>query len=454
MKIYPRIGQRGELSLAPLPNSRNIACQAVPMPAERAQVLIVGGGPAGLAAAIELKRLGVREVVVAEREGQSGGVPRLCHHTGFGLRDLRRLLSGPDYAERYRRAAQAAGVDVRTHTTITGWLPLTSQRGEMTLTCTSPRGLGQIEAEAVLLATGCRERPRSARLVPGSRPAGVFTTGSLQRFVYEQHLPVGQRAVIVGAELVSLSALMTLQHARVAASMMLTELPRHQLYLPYLPMKWLLADWLGRVPVVTGARLTGIAGRERVEAVEITRLNSGQAEMVACDTVIFTGDWVPEHEMARLGGLAMDGGTRGPVVDTGYHSTRPGVFAAGNLLRGAETADLAALEGRAAARRIHDFLQGQAWPAAGVPLLAAPPLAWACPNVIRPGQAVPVIHFRAREFAQDARLEARQGERLLHSQAIARIIVNESMTVSGEWVPQVNPSGEPVRLAIVPARHG
>src|SRR5579859_1658872 len=163
---------RGRHTGRPLPVIR-VGCG--PMPPERAQVLIVGGGPAGLAAAIELKRLGVREVVVAEREGQAGGVPRLCHHTGFGLRDLRRLLSGPSYAERYRGAAQAAGVDVRTHTTITGWLPLTSQpavsgqRGEMTLTYTSPRGLGQIEAEAVLLATGCRERPRSARLVPGSR---------------------------------------------------------------------------------------------------------------------------------------------------------------------------------------------------------------------------------------------------------------------------------------------
>src|SRR5579859_1159511 len=439
---------------------------------ERAQVLIVGGGPAGLGAAIELKRLGVGQVVVAEREKEAGGIPRLCHHTGFGLRDQGWLLSGPDYAGRYRQQARAAGVTIHTSTTITGWRspagwgstagwtapagePAAAQgRGPVALGYTSPHGIGQIEAQAVLLATGCRERPRSARLVPGSRPAGVFTTGSLQRFVYEDHLPVGGRAVIVGAELVSLSALMTLQHAKVPVAMLLTEQPRHQLYLPYLPMKWLLADWLGRAPIVMGARLTGIAGRERVEAVEITRLGTGQAEMVACDTVIFTGDWVPEHEMARLGGLAMDGGTRGPAVDTGYRTTRPGVFGAGNLLRGAETADLAALEGRAAARRIHDFLQGQAWPAAGVPLLAAPPLAWACPNVIRPGQAVPVIHFRAREFAQDARLEARQGERLLHSQAIARIIVNESMTVSGEWVPQVNPSGEPVRLAIVPARHG
>jgi thioredoxin reductase len=410
---------------------------------ERAQVLIVGGGPAGLGAAIELKRLGVGEVVVAEREREAGGIPRLCHHTGFGLRDQRWLLSGPTYASRYRQQAQAAGVAVLTATTITGW------QGPTALGYTSPRGLGQIEAQAVLLATGCRERPRSARLVPGSRPAGVFTTGSLQRFVYEQHLPVGQRAVIVGAELVSLSALMTLQHAKVTAAMMVTELPRHQLYFPYLPMKWLLADWLGRTPIVTRAKVTNISGRERVEGIEITRLDSGSVELVACDTVIFTGDWVPEQETARLGGLAIDNGTRGPRVDASYRTSRRGVFAAGNLLRGAETADLAALEGRAAAQHIHDFLQSGQWPEAGVPVLAEPPLAWVCPNAIAPGAPASSFRFQAREFGSNMRLEVRQGSRVLHTQVFSHLIVNESMPLGGHWVRAVRAGGEPVRLMVV-----
>jgi thioredoxin reductase len=410
---------------------------------ERAQVLIVGGGPAGLRAAIELKRLGVRDVVVAEREQEAGGIPRLCHHTGFGMRDQRWLLSGPDYAERYRKLAQAAGVAVHTATTITGWA------GPSALGYTSPHGLGPIVAQAVLLATGCRERPRAARLVPGSRPAGVFTTGSLQRFVYEQHLPVGRRAVIVGAELVSLSALMTLRHAGVAVTMMVTEQPRHQLYFPYLPMKWLLADWLGHTPIVTGAKVTNIAGREGVEGIEITHLESGRVEAVACDTVVFTGEWVPEHETARLGGLAIDAGTRGPRVDAGYRTSRRGVFAAGNLLRGAETADLGALEGRAAAQHIYAFLQNEQWPEPGVPLVAEPPLVWVCPNVIAPGLAVQPFRFRSREFRNHVRLEVRQGRSLLATQALPRMIVNESMVLPGDWVNAVQARGEPVRLVVV-----
>jgi|SRR5579859_38831 len=433
---------------------------------ERAQVLIVGGGPAGLGAAIELKRLGVGQVVVAEREKEAGGIPRLCHHTGFGLRDQGWLLSGPDYAGRYRQQARAAGVTIHTSTTITGWRspagwgstagwtapagePAAAQgRGPVALGYTSPHGIGQIEAQAVLLATGCRERPRSARLVPGSRPAGVFTTGSLQRFVYEDHLPVGGRAVIVGAELVSLSALMTLQHAKVPVAMLLTEQPRHQLYLPYLPMKWLLADWLGRAPIATGVKLSNIMGRERVEAIEITHLASGGVETVACDTLIFTGDWVPEHEMARLGGLLMDGGARGPRVDTGFHTSRRGVFAAGNLLRGAEQADVAALEGRQAARYLHDFLQADEWPEPQVPVVVEPPLEWICPNVIAPMPVAP-FRFRSREFAKHARLEVRQGSQVLHSQVFRRLIVNESMTLAGDWVRRVQAAGGPVTLRVV-----
>jgi NADPH-dependent 2,4-dienoyl-CoA reductase/sulfur reductase-like enzyme len=408
--------------------------------------LIVGAGPAGLAAAIELRRLGAGQVVVAEREVAAGGVPRLCGHTGFGLRDLRRLLDGPAYAARYRQAAQAAGVEVRTSTTITGWAA--PNNGATALTYTSPRGLGQIEARAVLLATGCRERPRAARLVPGTRPQGVLTTGALQRFVYEQHLPVGTRAVIVGAELVSLSALMTLQHAGVRAALMVTELPRHQIFWPYLPMKWLLADGLGRTPIVTGARVSNIVGRERVEAVELTHLDTGQTETVPCDTVIFTGDWVPEHETARLGGLMMDGGTRGPAVDSGYHTSRPGVFAAGNLLHGAETADVCALEGRDAAWWIFDYLYGDAWPVPRLPIIAEPPLAWVCPSVIAP---VPLVAhlFRSLEFRENALVEVRQGDQLLFRQRFPQLIVNESMRLPGGWAKHAQPGGEPIRLVVV-----
>ena len=133
-------------------------------------VVVIGAGPAGLAAALELRRRGTTDVVVIDRESEVGGIPRHAKHQGFGLRDLRRPLSGPAYARRYAALAASAGAELRTDTMVTGWSP------DGPLELTGPRGTETIEPDALILATGCRERPRSARLVPGSRPEGVMTT--------------------------------------------------------------------------------------------------------------------------------------------------------------------------------------------------------------------------------------------------------------------------------------
>jgi glycerol-3-phosphate dehydrogenase len=311
-------------------------------------VLIVGAGPAGLSAAIELKKQGVKNILVVDREPEAGGMPRFCHHTGFGREDLWRMWSGPRYAKYYRDLADKLDVEVQTSTTILGWSE------DRKLSYTSPNGLGEIQARAVLLATGVRERPRSARMIPGTRPLGIYTTGSLQRFVYQENLPVGKRAVIVGAELVSLSALMTLMHAGVECAMMTTEEAHHQIEFPYVAMKWALTDILARIPIVTHARVTNIFGHKRVEGVEITK--DGRITQIECDTIVFTGNWIPENELARMGGLEIDPKTKGPKINAEFESSVRGIFVAGNLLRGVETADRCALEGIQTARSITQFI--------------------------------------------------------------------------------------------------
>ncbi|HVF24588.1 MAG TPA: FAD-dependent oxidoreductase, partial [Anaerolineales bacterium] len=414
-----------------------------------ADVLIIGAGPAGIAAALELKKLGVRDVVIAEREPEAGGIPRLCGHTGFGLRDFHWVMSGPAYARKYRTMADRAGIKISTSTTITGWEENPGNNSNLsTLAFTSPNGIGSIEAKSVLLATGVRERPRAARLVPGTRPQGVFTTGSLQRYVYEHHLPVGKRAVIVGAEIVSLSVVLTLMHARVRVVNMITELPRHQLYLPiFLPAKILYADLLARAPILANKRVTNIFGRQRVEGIEITDSVSGKIEAIECDAVVFTGNWIPENELARRGAVETMRPWLGPQVDSQFHTSQYGVFAAGNLLRGVERADWAALEGRGAARSITQFLENVQWPASRVQVQVEAPLEWIVPNVIT--ETTPDLYrIQSREFHNHVKLGIYQGEQLLHLEHFSRLIANAPMNLTSRWNHKVDLSGAPIRMVL------
>jgi len=416
---------------------------------EETDVLIVGAGPTGLAASIELKRQGVARVLVVDREEEAGGVPRFCHHVGFGIWDRRRLYSGPAYAFRYRQEALKSGVRLLTSTTVTDWLDTRD------VAFTSPKGLGQIEARAILLATGCRERPRAARLVPGSRPNGIFTTGSLQRFVYEQGLPVGKRALIVGAELVSLSALTTLLHAGVKSVAMITELPGHQIHMPYLPAKWFYADVRTRTPILTGLRLVRVYGRQRVEGVELADVESDRRQTVECDTLVFTGDWVPENELARRGKLAIDGGTSGPQIDSSYRTSSPGVFAAGNLLHGAETADASALEGRRTAGKIAHYLNEGQWPKEHLTVCVESPLSWVYPNTVA-AEELPrhaggrfTFYFRVNEFLRHASLAVLQDDRYLFSQKFRFLGPGKSYRLVGTWPGIVTPDQGPLHVRLL-----
>src|SRR5580704_8755565 len=274
-------------------------------------VVVVGAGPAGLSAAVELRRLGVGSVLVADRETEAGGVARHCFHTGFGLRDLHRVMTGPAYARALAGLATAAGAELRLGTTVTGL------DAAGTVTLTSGYGVETVRAAAVLLATGCRERPRAARLIPGDRPAGVMTTGELQQRVYLGHERLPGRALVVGAEHVSFSAAVTLAHAGARVVALATDQPRQQSYAAFragAALRWRVPVWTSTaVRRVTARR---VAGCDRLAGVSITDVRTGAERFVPCDTVVFSGDWIPDHELARLAGLAMDPGTLGPAVDT------------------------------------------------------------------------------------------------------------------------------------------
>lgn len=350
---------------------------------ETVDVVIVGGGPAGLTAAAEVGRDSTRSVVVLERESEPGGIPRHSDHPGYGIRDMKTFIGGPTYARRLTSQAVAAGANIRTNTMVTGWAD------DHTLEVTSPVGRQQITARAIVLATGARERPRPARLIPGDRGAGVYTTGHLQNVVHLKHRTVGRRAVVIGAELVSYSAVLTLRHAGCRAVLMTSQYPSPESYgLFNLAARTPVLD----VPVCTRTRLVRIIGKPTVQAVEIENLDTGDRRTIECDTVVLTGDWIPDHELARAAGIDIDPGTRGPVVDTALRTSRPGVFAIGNLLHPVDTADIAALDGRHVAQHVRNYLDGQRPSGHGVRIHADGPLRWVAPSFYRPTDPAPARH--------------------------------------------------------------
>ncbi len=368
----------------------------------RCDVAVVGGGPAGLAAATRLKSLGVGHVAVLERESEAGGIPRHCGHPPFGMREFRRILTGPDYAARLRAAAEAAGVDIRPHTTVTAIGP-----GPV-LRVSTPDGLAEVMARRVLLATGVRETPRSARLVSGTRPMGVLTTGALQSMVYLKSRAPFARPVIVGTELVSFSALLTCRHAGIRPVAMVEERNR--------PTAWRAATLLPRlqgIRVLMDTELARIEGADRISGV-VLRHGSGREERLACDGVVFSGRFVSESALARMGHLEVDPASGGPVTDQFGRCSDPAYFAAGNMVHPADSAGCCWREGAATADGIARSLDGglPAPDAATTIRPDAPLIRYAVPQRLvpdpRPGAEIPV---RVR-FAGEARgtLLLRDGE--------------------------------------------
>jgi thioredoxin reductase len=349
-------------------------------------------------------------------------------------------MSGPRYARHYVYSARRAGVDVLEETTVTGW---TDDSG---LEVTSPRGREVLRAEAVVLATGCRERPRAARLVPGSRPLdGVMTTGLLQQRVFLHGDRIGGRALVVGAEHVSFSAVLTLAHAEARVIGMTTELPRHQSF----AVVRAGAALRYRTPVWTRTAVRAIHGRQRVEDVELLDFDSGGSRCVACDVVVFTADWIPDHELAVLANLELDPGTRGPRVDTGLHTSREGVFAGGNTLHGAEPADIAALSGRHVAASVAHWLADGTRPRRPLPIVCKAPLHWISPSAV--GSVPPPRHrflVRATEFLRAPTLELRQDGRVLWRGRLRHLTPGRSASLPWEWIRSVDPEGGAVELGL------
>lgn len=305
-------------------------------------VVVIGGGPAGMAAALAAHKTGAR-VAVVEREQHLGGILRQCIHPGFGLSHFKQELTGPEYAQRFIDQVRATDIALFLNSMVIGidsGEP-TEDAALHTVTLMSPTGMLQLTGRAVVLAMGCRERTRSEIKIPGSRPAGVFTAGLAQRYINIENLKPGSRAVILGSGDIGLimARRCTLEGISVEGVYEL---------MPYANglrrnVKNCLDDF--GIPLHLSTTVTRVIGHDRVEAVEVSQVNErlapipGTERVVPCDTLLLSVGLIPENELSVAAGVELDPRTRGAVVDQSLQTGIPGIFACGNVLHVHDLAD-------------------------------------------------------------------------------------------------------------------
>lgn len=305
-------------------------------------VVVIGGGPAGMAAALSAHKTGAR-VAIVEREQHLGGILRQCIHPGFGLSHFKQELTGPEYAQRFIDQVRATDIVLFLDSMVIGigsGEP-TEDTAVHTVTLMSPAGMLQLTGRAIVLAMGCRERTRSEIKIPGSRPAGVFTAGLAQRYINIENLKPGSRAVILGSGDIGLimARRCTLEGISVEGVYEL---------MPYANglrrnVKNCLEDF--GIPLHLSTTVTRVIGHDRVEAVEVSQVDDclapipGTERIVPCDTLLLSVGLIPENELSVAAGVELDPRTRGAVVDQSLQTGVPGIFACGNVLHVHDLAD-------------------------------------------------------------------------------------------------------------------
>ena len=305
-------------------------------------VVVIGGGPAGMAAALAAHKAGAR-VAIVEREQHLGGILRQCIHPGFGLSHFKQELTGPEYAQRFIDQVHATDIALFLNSMVIGidsGEP-TEDNAVHTVTLMNPSGMLQLTGRAVVLAMGCRERTRSEIKIPGSRPAGVFTAGLAQRYINIENLKPGSRAVILGSGDIGLIM------ARRCALEGISVEGVYEL-MPYANglrrnVKNCLDDF--GIPLHLSTTVTRVIGHDRVEAVEVSQVDErlapipGTERIVPCDTLLLSVGLIPENELSVAAGVELDARTRGAVVDQSLQTGVPGIFACGNVLHVHDLAD-------------------------------------------------------------------------------------------------------------------
>jgi NADPH-dependent 2,4-dienoyl-CoA reductase/sulfur reductase-like enzyme len=318
-------------------------------------VVVIGAGPGGLAAAISAKKNGADDVLMIDRDLELGGILLQCIHNGFGVETFKEDLPGPSYAQRFVNEARDVGIDYLLDSMV---LDVTS--GRKIFATGSQGGFKELEANAIVIAMGCRERTRAQICIPGPRPSGVYTAGLAQRWVNVEGYMPGERFVILGSGDIGMIMARRLTFEGAKVERVLEVMP----YITGLSRNYVQCLMDFDIPLQLRHTVKRIIGKDRVEAVEAVQVDErwrpvpGTEEIIPCDTLLLSVGLIPENELSQKAGVALDPVTNGPYVDDGFATSIPGVFAAGNVVHVYDLVDWVTKAGLTAGKRAAMFAQG------------------------------------------------------------------------------------------------
>lgn len=376
---------------------------------KNADLVVIGGGPAGMSAAVGAYKEGIKDIIILEREEALGGILKQCIHNGFGLHKFGEQLTGPEYALRYEEQVEKLNIPFITETTV---VDVSSER---VITAVNKKdGYFQIKAKAIILAMGCRERSRGALNIPGARPAGIYTAGTAQKFVNIMGYMPGKNVVILGSGDIGLimARRMTLEGAKVKA---VCEL------MPYSGgltrnIVQCLEDF--EIPLMLSHTVTEIRGKERVTGVTICEVDENRkpkpqtAVDIECDTLLLSCGLIPENELSKKAGITLDKTTSGAVVDESRQTNVPGIFACGNVLHVHDLVDFVSDEAEIAGKGAADFIKGLEKNNGEVTVDTGFGVRYTVPQKIRRG-AKTELYFRTDGIYKNVTVELYCGEKLI-----------------------------------------
>ena len=389
-------------------------------------LVIVGGGPAGMSAAVSAYDAGVRDILILERDVSLGGILRQCIHNGFGLHRFKEELTGPEYAYRYEQLVRERNIPFKL-----GTMVLDNTPNKVVTAMNSEDGLFTVQAKAIILAMGCRERPKGALNIAGTRPSGVFTAGTAQKFVNMDGYMPGKKVVILGSGDIGLimARRMTLEGAEVKA---VCEL------MPYSGglarnIQQCLNDF--DIPLLLSHTVVEIHGKDRVTGVTIARVDERRKpieetkQYIECDTLLLSVGLIPENELTKSASVPLDRITGGAIVDQNRQTEIPGVYACGNVLHVHDLVDYVSEEAAIAGRAAAEFINGNVSSDKSIKLVTDGKVRYTVPQRISANEDV-TVYFRVADVYRDIRITVGDGEKLLVNKKKLKVAPGEMETVT------------------------